>query len=83
MSGKGSAPRPIPDWDSYSENFDRIFGGKKVSYTETFEAETKEAAVALAESFVKTIDTYASPHVWGTYSKEDKWYATVRWYNID
>lgn len=26
MSGKGSAPRPIPDWDTFSKNFDRIFG---------------------------------------------------------
>lgn len=26
--GKGSAPRPIPDWDTFSKNFDSIFGTK-------------------------------------------------------
>ena len=31
--GKGSAPRPIPDWDSFSKNFDAIFGGKDASKT--------------------------------------------------
>jgi len=25
MSGKGSAPRPIPDYDKYSDNWDSIF----------------------------------------------------------
>lgn len=29
MSGKGSAPRPIPDRDSYERNWDAIFGKKK------------------------------------------------------
>lgn len=29
--GKGSAPRPIPDWDTFSKNFDAIFGEKDVS----------------------------------------------------
>lgn len=24
--GKGSTPRPIPDWDTYEDNWDRIFG---------------------------------------------------------
>jgi len=28
MSGKGSAPRPIPDYEKYSDNFDLIFGKK-------------------------------------------------------
>jgi Skp family chaperone for outer membrane proteins len=23
--GKGAAPRPIPDWDKYSDNWDRLF----------------------------------------------------------
>ena len=27
MSGKGSAPRPIPDRAKYESEFDRIFGG--------------------------------------------------------
>jgi hypothetical protein len=29
MSGKGSAPRPIPDYDKYSDNYDLIFRKKK------------------------------------------------------
>lgn len=29
--GKGSAPRPIPDWDTFSKNFDTIFGKTNVS----------------------------------------------------
>lgn len=28
MSGKGSAPRPIPDRKSYEDNFDAIFNKK-------------------------------------------------------
>ena len=28
MSGKGSAPRPLPDYEKYSDNFDLIFGKK-------------------------------------------------------
>ena len=28
MSGKGSAPRPIPDRDGYERNWDAIFGKK-------------------------------------------------------
>jgi hypothetical protein len=29
MSGKGSAPRPMPDYEKYSDNYDLIFGRKK------------------------------------------------------
>lgn len=29
--GKGSAPRPIPNWDRFSDNFDAIFGKQNVS----------------------------------------------------
>ncbi len=29
--GKGSAPRPIPNWDRFSDNFDAIFGKKNAS----------------------------------------------------
>lgn len=29
MSGKGSAPRPIPDRESYERNWDAIFGKKQ------------------------------------------------------
>lgn len=29
MSGKGSAPRPIPDYKTYESNWDLIFKGKK------------------------------------------------------
>lgn len=29
MSGKGSAPRPIPDPKRFEENWDKIFGKKK------------------------------------------------------
>jgi hypothetical protein len=29
MSGKGSAPRPMPDYKKYSDNYDLIFGKKK------------------------------------------------------
>lgn len=25
MAGKGSAPRPLPDYDKYSDNWDSIF----------------------------------------------------------
>lgn len=28
MSGKGSAPRPIPDRKSYEDNWERTFGKK-------------------------------------------------------
>ena len=28
MSGKGSAPRPMPDYEKYSDNYDLIFGKK-------------------------------------------------------
>ena len=28
MSGKGSAPRPLPDYEKYSDNFDLIFWKK-------------------------------------------------------
>jgi hypothetical protein len=30
MSGKGSAPRPIPDYEKYADAFDAIFGPKSV-----------------------------------------------------
>ena len=30
MSGKGSAPRPMPDRDTFGNNFDTIFGKKPV-----------------------------------------------------
>jgi len=30
MSGKGSSPRPMPDYEKYSDNFDLIFGKKNV-----------------------------------------------------
>ena len=29
MSGKGSAPRPMPDYKKYSDNYDLTFGKKK------------------------------------------------------
>lgn len=29
MSGKGSAPRPMPDYEKYSDNYDLTFGKKK------------------------------------------------------
>jgi len=29
MAGKGSAPRPIPNQESYSNNWDAIFGKKE------------------------------------------------------
>lgn len=29
MSGKGDKPRPIEDYESFSNNWDRIFGRKK------------------------------------------------------
>lgn len=38
MSGKGDKPRPIQDWDAYSENWDRIFG-KKSEDEESFDDE--------------------------------------------
>lgn len=40
--GKGSTPRPIPNWDRFSENFDAIFGTKnagKNSNTESTEGQ--------------------------------------------
>ncbi len=42
MSGKGSAPRPIPDRDTFSNNFDAIFRKKK--------EKTEEASSAKASS---------------------------------
>lgn len=29
--GKGSAPRPIDDWDKFEENWDKIFGDPKAA----------------------------------------------------
>ena len=28
-AGKGDAPRPVNDWDKFSDNFDKIFGKKE------------------------------------------------------
>ena len=42
--GKGSAPRPIPNWNTFSDNFDAIFGKKNVSKntdTESFKGQEK------------------------------------------
>lgn len=36
--GKGSAPRPIPNWNRFSENFDAIFGKKDASKTQDTES---------------------------------------------
>ena len=38
MAGKGSAPRPLPDYDKYSDNWDSIFNKQP----EKKEAEKKE-----------------------------------------
>lgn len=35
MSGKGSAPRPIPDRQAFESNWDAIFGKQKASQPET------------------------------------------------
>ena len=32
--GKGSAPRPIPDRESFESNWDRIFGNKQEKQSE-------------------------------------------------
>ena len=50
--GKGSAPRPIPNWDRFSDNFDAIFGKKdasKNSNTESTEGQ-KEGSNSGANS---------------------------------
>lgn len=42
--GKGSAPRPIPNWNTFSDNFDAIFGKKNASKdtnTEGFKGQEK------------------------------------------
>lgn len=36
--GKGSTPRPIPNWNRFSENFDAIFGKKDASKTQDTES---------------------------------------------
>lgn len=36
--GKGSAPRPIPNWDTFSNNFDAIFGKRDESKRANTEA---------------------------------------------
>ena len=39
MSGKGSAPRPMPDRDTFSTNFDAIFRNVKDKPKEASSAE--------------------------------------------
>ena len=45
--GKGSTPRPIPDWDRFSDNFDKIF--KKQPQTLKDIIEETQAADMISE----------------------------------
>lgn len=42
MSGKGDKPRPIEDYETFSNNWDRIFGRKKDRKNENDESSTSE-----------------------------------------
>jgi hypothetical protein len=39
---KGSAPRPIPDWDKFEENWDRIFN-KEEKNDESSRVDSKDS----------------------------------------
>lgn len=45
---------------------------------------TREEAVAKAEEVIKTIDPYRSPHLEGTWKKDDnEWIAYVKYWGLD
>lgn len=50
--GKGSTPRPIPDWETFSSNFDKIFGTKNASKTQDTQdtQRQEEGTVSRADS---------------------------------
>lgn len=51
--GKGSAPRPIPDYKEYEKNWDRIFGRDKEDDKPTEEKDHEEAATVSSASVCK------------------------------
>ena len=49
--GKGSAPRPITDWDKFEANWEKIFGGKYVDQKKVQREESSDRGV-----HVETVD---------------------------
>ena len=45
MSGKGSAPRPMPDYEKYSDNYDLIFRKKNEPVQDSSSTERPVAKV--------------------------------------
>lgn len=59
MSGKGSAPRPIPDYDKYSDNYDMIFRKKKNEPVQD-SSSTERTVAEVGENRVETLPSEAS-----------------------
>ncbi len=59
MSGKGSAPRPIPDYDKYSDNYDLIFRKKKNEPVQD-SSSTERTVAEVGENRVKTLPSEES-----------------------
>ena len=59
MSVKGSAPRPIPDYDKYSDNYDLIFRKKKNEPVQD-SSSTERTVAEVGENRVKTLPSEAS-----------------------
>jgi hypothetical protein len=56
MSGKGSAPRPIPDYEKYSDNYDLIFGKKNEPVQDSPSTECPVAQVGDSRETKETTD---------------------------
>ena len=58
MSGKGSAPRPMPDYEKYSDNYDLIFGKKNEPVQDS--SSTERTVAEVGENRVETLPSEAS-----------------------
>jgi len=56
MSGKGSAPRPMPDYEKYSDNYDLIFRKKKNEPVQD-SSSTERTVAEVGENREKTLPT--------------------------
>ena len=56
MSGKGSAPRPMPDYEKYSGNYDLIFGKKNEPVQDSSSTECPVAQVGDSGETKETTD---------------------------
>lgn len=54
-----------------------------MDYAKTFVAETQKAAMALAQEFLETLDSYTQPKIWGEFERNGEWHVTVKWYGLD